>query len=224
MWRTASWLLFLIGSSAAFAADTAIVYGSGVVYLNGAQVNSSGAVMVGDVVQTKDTGVAQLTTVGSSASMQSNTIVRFSEGGLALDRGTITIATGKGASVFARDFKISPSSGAWTQFDVIRSSGTIQILARKSNVTVSCGTGAPILLKEGQQLSRDDAADCGLGQKPIGAAAAAKGPILASPTAEMAGMAAAGGLLGWGSISERRTGQPVCALACFDWLYFSSQS
>jgi ferric-dicitrate binding protein FerR (iron transport regulator) len=197
MWRTASWLLLLVVSSVAFAADTAVVYGSGAVYLNGAQVNSSGAVMVGDVVQTKDTGVAQLTTVGSSVSMQSNTIVRVRERGLALDRGTVTMATGKAAAVFARDFKISPASTAWTQFDVIRSSGNIQILARKSNVTVSCGTGTPIVLKEGQQLSRDDAADCGLGQKQGGAPAAAKGPALASPTAEKAGMAAAGGLLGW---------------------------
>jgi hypothetical protein len=48
--------------------------------------------------------------------IQSNTIVRFQSGGLALDRGSISLATGKGMSIFARDFKITPASGGWKHF------------------------------------------------------------------------------------------------------------
>jgi ferric-dicitrate binding protein FerR (iron transport regulator) len=188
-----SWFAFAI----AVNAQTGVIYGNGSVYVNGAQLNKSSAVMPGDVIQTKETGVAQVTAMGSSATLQSNTIVRFQSGGLALDRGTISMGTGKSSSIFARDFKITPVSVSWTQFDVIRTSGAIQIFARKNNLTVSCGTGAPVVVKEGEQISRDDGADCGLAQKPGDAPTAAKGPILGSPTAEKAGLAVGGGLLGW---------------------------
>jgi hypothetical protein len=190
-------ILLLASSVVVARAQTGVVYGNGSVFVNGAQLTNSSAVMPGDVIQTKDAGVAQVSALGSSATIQSNTTVRFQSGGLALDRGTISMATGKSSSVFARDFKITPVSGSWTQFDVIRASGAIQIFARKSNVTVSCGTGAPTVVQEGQQMSRDDAADCGLAARRGGAASAAKGPILASPIAEKAAIGAGAGLLGW---------------------------
>jgi hypothetical protein len=194
-----SLVLILLSYNVVFAADTSagVIYGNGTVYVNGSLLTNSSAVMIGDVVQTKDAGIAHLNADGLLVMVQSNTILRFRDSGLALDRGTVSIATGKSSSVFARDFKVSPASSSWTQFDVIRSSGVIQIFARKGNVSISCGPTSPTILKEGQQLSRDDAADCGLGQKQNGAAAAAKGPILASPVAEKVGMAAGGGLLGW---------------------------
>ena len=195
------WALLLLISwfacAIAIDAQTAVIYGNGSVYVNGAQLTNSSAVMPGDVIQTKDAGVAQLSATSSSATVQSNTIVRFQSGGLTLDRGTISMATGNSSSVFARDFKITPVSASWTQFDVIRASGAIQIFARKNDVTVNCGTSAPIVVKEGQQISRDDGADCGLAQKRGGAPTAAKGPILDSATAEKAGLAVGGGLLAW---------------------------
>ena len=198
MLRIMASILFLTVSTVVAAhAQTGVVYGNGSVFVNGAQLTNSSAVMPGDVIQTKDAGVAQVSAVGSSATIQSNTIVRFQSGGLALDRGTISMATGKSSTIFARDFKITPVSGSWTQFDVIRASGAIQILARKNNVTVSCGTGAPTVVKEGQQISRDDGADCGLAARQTGATSAAKGPILASPMAEKVAIGAGAGLLGW---------------------------
>lgn len=197
MLRITASILLLAASVPAVHTQTGVVYGNGSVFVNGAQLTNSSAVTLGDVIQTKDAGVAQVSAVGSSATIQSNTIVRFQSGGLALDRGTISMATGKSSSVFARDFKITPVSGSWTQFDVIRASGAIQIFARKNNVTVSCGTGAPTVVKEGQQMSRDDAADCGLATRQAGAASAAKGPILASPMAERVAVGAGAGLLGW---------------------------
>ncbi len=199
MRRVIRWASYLLLPPVAIAghAQTGVIYGNGSVYVNGAQLTNSSAVMPGDVIQTKDAGVAQVSTTGSNAAIQSNTIVRFQSAGIALDRGTVSMATGKSSSVFARDFKITPVSQSWTQFDVIRASGAIQIFARKNSITISCGPGTPITVKEGQQISRADAADCGVAQKQGGAAAAAKGPILDSPTAEKAGLAVGGGLLGW---------------------------
>jgi hypothetical protein len=191
-------LAVLLTLPALAQSDTAVLNGSGSVYLNGAPLAASGlAVTNGDVIQTKDTGAANLNTVGSSATIQSNTIVRFQSGGVALDRGSITVATGRGLNVFARDFKISPASGNWTEFYISRASGVIEILARKGGVTVSCGANTSTI-KEGQQVSRDDAPNCGLAYKAgAGATPAAKGPILDSTWVRNGGIATGAALFLW---------------------------
>jgi hypothetical protein len=179
------------------AGGTAVLYGTGQVYLNGAQLSNSASVAAGDVIQTRETGAANLSAPGSSLVIQSNTIVRFQSGGMALDRGSVSVATGRGMSVFARDFKIAPASSEWTEFYVTRASGAIQILARKNTVIVTCGANSSTV-KEGAQMLRDDAADCGIVQKHgSGAAAAAKGPLLTSPIADWAAIGAGSGLLIW---------------------------
>ena len=100
-------------------------------------------------------------------------------------------------SISARDFKITPASGGWTEFYVSRVSGAIQIMARKGSISVSCGPNTSTI-KEGQQISRDDAANCGLVDKNGGGAtAAAKGPILDSNVAQWSGVGAGGALLIW---------------------------
>jgi len=193
------WLLVLLTPSAVFAADApaGVIYGTGSVYLDGAQLANSAPVMSGDIIETKEVGVAHIDMSGSTAVIQPNAIVRFQPAGLSLDRGSISMATGKSLSVSARDFQITPISATWTQFEVTRSGGVIQIAARKGSVTISCGVGAPTVVKEGQQISRADAQDCGLASKSgSGAPTAAKGPILASPWAEGAGIGAAALLLG----------------------------
>jgi hypothetical protein len=141
--------------------------------------------------------VANINAPGATIVVESNTIVRFQSGGFALDRGNISVATGKGMCVFTRDFKITPTSGDWTEFYVTRASGSIQIIARKNSVTVACGSNSSTV-REGQQISRDDAADCGLvSKRGAGAPTAAKAPILDSRWAQVGGIGAGGALLGW---------------------------
>lgn len=195
-----SWTLVLLMPSAIFASDapTGVIYGTGSVYLDGSQLTNSAPVIVGDIIETKEVGVAHLDMSGSTAIIEPNAIVRFQAGGVSLDRGSISMATGKSLTVSARDFQITPVSSVWTQFEVTRSGGTIQIVARKGSVTITCGVGAPTVIKEGQQITRADAQDCGLASKASsGAPTAAHGPLLASRWAEGAGIGAAAGLLGW---------------------------
>lgn len=175
-----------------------VIYATGTVYVNGAASTNSVALMAGDVVQTKDNGTANISAAGSSVAVDSNSIVRTQGDGFSLDRGSLSVATGKGLSVYARDFKITPVSNDWTQFYVTRSSGTIGIIARKNAVTVNCGS-TTAMVKEGQQLSREDAASCGLAAEPgQGAPAAAKGPILTSTRAERIALGVAGGVAIYG--------------------------
>ena|SRR5258707_16396 len=74
--KLVSWLLIALMPGAVLAADTdtAVLYGTGSVYLNGEQLSNSSAGTVGDVIQTKDTGAANLNASGSSVVIQSNTI------------------------------------------------------------------------------------------------------------------------------------------------------
>jgi hypothetical protein len=192
------WIVIFLMPSAILAADgpAGVLYGTGLVYLDGAQLANSMPVLTGDVIETKEVGVAHLDMSGSTAIIQPNAIVRFQAGGLALDRGSVSMATGKSLSVSARDFQITPVSSVWTQFEVTRSGGVIQITARKNSVTMKCGMGAPTLIREGHQITRADAQDCGLAQKSeSGAPTAVHGAILTSPWAEAAGIGAAGTLL-----------------------------
>jgi hypothetical protein len=107
-----------------------------------AQLSNSSAFMTGDVLQTRENGAANINGAGSSAVVDSNSIVRFQPDGFSLDRGSISVATGKGMSVNARDYKITPASGEWIQFYVTRSSETIGIIARKGAITVTCGANS----------------------------------------------------------------------------------
>src|SRR5271165_805217 len=133
--KIVSGCLILLSPGLLLAQDggAAVIYATGSVYLNGALLSNSSAVTVGDVIQTRDNGVANINAPGATVVVESNTILRFQSGGFALDRGSVSIATGKGLSVFARDLKITPVSSDWTEFYVTRASGSIQILARKNN-------------------------------------------------------------------------------------------
>ena len=196
--KAISAFIVLVTSIAALAQEvgTAVLYGTGSVYLNGAQVTNSSAVSAGDVVQTKETGAANINAPGTSAVVESNSIVRYRGEGFSLDRGNISVATGKGVSVFARDFKITPTTGGWTEFYVTRTNGAIGIIARKNPITVSCGASSSTV-KEGEQISRDDAANCGLASRSNGAPPAAKGPIITPERAEWGALGAGAILAGW---------------------------
>src|SRR5260370_16910033 len=143
--RLLSWLLVLLTPAALIAADadTAVLYGTGSVYLNGSLLSNSSAVTTGDVIQTKETGAANLNAAGSTVVIESNTIVRFQSSGLALDRGSVSVATGKGLSVFARDFKISPVSSAWTEFYTSRATALIHIIPPNNSITVTPAPTTP---------------------------------------------------------------------------------
>jgi len=189
-------LLVMPGVLSAQNTAAAVIFPAGTVYLNGAQLSNSSAFMTGDVLQTRENGAANINANGSSAVVDSNSIVRFQADGFSLDRGAISVATGKGMSVYARDFKISPATGEWTQFYVTRSSGTIGIIARKNSITVTCGANTATV-REGQQISREDAPSCGLITKGNGAPAAVKGPIVTSERLGLGALAAGASLTTW---------------------------
>jgi len=192
-------LALTVLSPFAFAQTTgvAVLSGTGSVYLNGGLLSNSNAVVAGDVIQTKDNGTAAINGPGGSVAIEPNSIVRFQGQSVALDRGQISVATGQSLTVNVRDFRITPVSNEWTQFYVTRTGGSINVMARKNDVTINCGSSGSDRVKEGQQISRLDADNCGLIAKAAGAPTAAHGPILTSATAKWAALATGGALTIW---------------------------
>jgi hypothetical protein len=190
-------LIFLSPFVFAQTTGVAVVSGTGNVYLNGGQLSNSNAVVAGDVIQTKDNAIAAINGPGGSVAVEPNSIVRFQGQSVALDRGQISVATGQSLTVNARDFRITPVSNDWTQFYVTRTGGSINVIARKNDVTINCGSSASERVKEGHQISRLDADNCGLIAKVAGAPTAAHGPILTSTTAKWAALATGGALAAW---------------------------
>jgi hypothetical protein len=175
----------------------AMVHGNGDVTINGAPLKDSSAVAAGDVIQTGQTGLGYVAAAGASLTLQSNTTIRWQTPGLSLDRGGISVATSVSTPVFTRDFKIVPTAAQWTEFYVTRLNGLIQITARKNSVVVSCGADTSTL-KEGQQMSRNDAPDCGIAAGGEGhPPSPATGPILTSPIVRDAALGVGGALLLW---------------------------
>ncbi|HEY7353868.1 MAG TPA: hypothetical protein VH596_13960 [Terriglobales bacterium] len=193
------WFLVVLIPLTIFGADmpSGVIYGTGSVYLDGSLLGNSMPVSSGDVVETKDVSGAHVDLDGSTVMIQSNAIVRVKEGGMALDRGSVSVGTRKSISVFARDFQITPTSSDWTQFEVARSSGLIHISAIKNDVEIKCGAQVPTVIREGHDLTRADAQNCGMVAQDQGAPTPMKEPILASPWAKGAGLAAAGSIIGW---------------------------
>jgi len=192
-------LALTVLSPFAFAQTTgvAVLSGTGSVYLNGGLLSNSNAVVSGDVIQTKDNGTAAINGPGGSVAIEPNSIVRFQGQSVALDRGQISVATGQSLTVNVRDFIITPVSNEWTQFYVTLTGGSINVMARKNDVTINCGSSGSDRVKEGQQISRLDADNCGLIAKAAGAPTAAHGPILTSATAKWAALATGGALTIW---------------------------
>lgn len=176
----------------------ALLHGNGAIMVNGAEFKDSMALMVGDVVQIGASGVANISSSGSNSTVESNSLIRIQTGGISLDLGGLSMATSKATSVFARDYTIAPVTPQWTEFYVTRNGGTIHIMARKGDLTVSCG-GNTATVKESQEVSRNDAPDCGADPAPQGggAPAAARGPILTSKTAQYTALGVGVGLTIW---------------------------
>ncbi len=192
-------LALTVFSPFAFAQTTgvAVLSGTGNVYLNGGLLSNSNAVVAGDVVQTKDNATAAINGPGGSVAIEPNSIVRFQGRSVALDRGQISVGTGQSLTVNARDFRITPVSNEWTQFYVTRTGGYINVIARKNDVTINCGSSGSERVKEGHQISRLDAENCGLIPRTAGAPASAHAPILASGLAKGIALGTGGGLAAW---------------------------
>jgi hypothetical protein len=207
------WNLILIVPASMFAADSgsAMLYARGTAWLNGGSVPKTSAVFPGDLVQTKPDSVANINAAGSNVIILSDSLVKFEGTAVSIEHGSVTVATSKGMTTRAGDVTVSPTSNALTEFDVSDLNGTVQIVARKGDLSVSDGNQTSTLA-QGEQTRDDSQSDQDRKKKKRrgGGAAppAAGGGILDSPVAIGVGAAAVGGLITWVLLQDDEPASP----------------
>src|SRR5207244_12449623 len=108
----------------------------------------------------------------SNVLIVADALVKFEGTAVAVEHGSVSVGTSKKVSTRAGEVKVEPVSDSWTQYDVSEKDGTVQIVARKGDVSVSDETGTSTL-SQGQQTTREQPAE--KNQKKKGGAMPAAG-------------------------------------------------
>lgn len=206
------WMMIATTPATLIAADSgaAMLYGrGGAVWLNGAPLPRSSAVFPGDLIQTQAESLATLDAFGSGVIVFPDSLIKFGGNTVSLEHGGINVATSHRMVALAGEVTVTPVSNAWTDFEVVDESGSVQVAATKGEVNVNCGKGSATL-SEGEQAARDDSGNCKKKKRKGGAPPIpGNGSIVTNP------YFLAGSVIGGGVI--------VCLLLCQSSKPFVSQ-
>lgn len=150
-------MLSIVFPAALLAADTpgAMVYSHGTATVNGNSVARSSALFLGDLVQTRPDSVANISATGSSVIVLNDSLVQYEGSRVKLEHGGLTISTSKLMSARAGLVTVVPATGALTEFELRDVDGSVHIIARRGDLTVSDNAGV-MTLAQGQQTTRDE--------------------------------------------------------------------
>jgi hypothetical protein len=205
--RLATYVLLVVFPALSVAADSraAMLYTNGSAWVNGAHVpRPSSAIFSGDLLQTRSDSLANINEAGSILTVLPDSLVKFEIASLTIEHGGVTVATSQRVTASAGVVKVAPTSNSWTEFSVTDVDGTVRVLAKKGDVTVTDGS-TTTTLAQGQETTLDESSDTDTGKKNrrksggrgVGAAPAAGGGALNSTYAIVIGIAAAGGVGAW---------------------------
>jgi hypothetical protein len=208
-----SCLLAMLFPMQLLAADSAsaMLYTNGAAWLNGSTVPKSAAVFSGDLVQTRSDSTANLSAAGSSVMVGSDSLVKFEGPAVEIEHGTVRVATSRGLATTAGEVTVRPAGNGWTEFQVTDVDGQVQIAASKGDLTIQDQQGTTTLA-QGQQTIRDETS----GKKKkhrrhgTGAEPAARGGIMNSTEAVIAGSAIVGGVTAWVLLQSDEPMSPSC--------------
>jgi hypothetical protein len=210
-----SCLLAILIPMRLLAADSAsaMLYTSGQAWLNGSAVPKSAAVFTGDLVQTRSDSTANINAPGSSVMVGSDSLVKFEGPAVEIEHGTVRVATSRGLATTAGEVTVKPTGNNWTEFRVTDVDGQVQIAANKGDLTIQDQQGTTTLA-QGQQTTRDDSSDSEKKKKHrkrgTGAEPAARGGIMSSTEAIIAGSAIVGGVTAWVLLQSDEPMSPSC--------------
>src|SRR5215469_2752788 len=114
----------------------AILHGPGSgVFVNESAAPETIAVFPKDVIKTDKSVSARLRTTGSEAEISSETIVQFTPNELALDHGSVIVATSRGVRVRVGCIILTPvHDDRRTRYQVLDVNGKVSVAALEENV------------------------------------------------------------------------------------------
>lgn len=175
----------------------AMLHSSGFgVYVNDSAVPGSIAIFPNDLIKTQKNVAARIEATGSSADVNSETVVQFQSDELVLDHGSVTVNTTRGMRVRVGCITVTPvHDDQWTNYQVLDVNGKVTVSALKDDVYIDAHSKNTESIKErergrsivrqGEQKSREE--KCGGADLKYGEAAT--GSFLNSPYAIAAGVA-----------------------------------
>jgi len=131
------------------------VHPYGTAWLNGAAVGQSAAIFPGDLVQTSANSAMKISSVGSSVTVLSDSLVKFEAGAVSVQHGGVKLATSNSMAAHAGMVTVTPTSSAWTEFEMTEVNGRAQVVALKGDLQISNGLRTTIL-PHGQQATQMD--------------------------------------------------------------------
>jgi hypothetical protein len=199
------WMMCALLPLSLFAADSgsAMLHSKGGVWVNGKEVPDSTAVFAGDEIETKPGSVANLDAAGSTALIQSESIITLGDNFLTLEHGSVSVGTSTEMRVKVNCLTVIPVVNQWTQYDVTDVNGTVKVFAHKLDVNITQGThgrkssddndSSSANVREGEHASRDESVLCAGAEKLPGPAGGH--PLSTTRWLEIGGGAGGAGLL-----------------------------
>lgn len=136
------------------ARPAAMVYASGGVRLNGANVPRSSAVFAGDRLSSSADGAFTLTLAGSTITGGPNALLRYVGTAIQLTSGMISIATTRGLVTETGALRIAPANTE-AKYEVTRMEPKTVITAREGMLTIA-EDGVVTQVLPGQTVERED--------------------------------------------------------------------
>lgn len=179
----------------------------------GVQVNrypapASIAVFDQDLIETQKNAAARIEASGSTADINSDSIVQFDVSELVLEHGSLSVNSSRGMRVRVGCLTVTPVNTAeWTHYDVVDLDGKVTVSALKYDVYIDAHSNNPkqakqsahsdrVIVREGEQKSREE--KCGAAYQKTPGAIAGRGAIMNSPWAIGAGVAGIGAAVCFG--------------------------
>jgi hypothetical protein len=187
-----------------FAADqaSAMVYTHGPALLNGNSIPRTSAIFSGDLVQTNKDSVANINATGSTVLVLNDSLVQYEGDSVSLEHGGVTVSTSKSLATHVGAVTVSPAAGALTEFEVRDVDGTVRIVARKGDLTVTDEKGTTTLA-QGQETTREESRrDKDSKKRGGGSVPGAAGGALNSPVAIGIGTGIIVGAAAWAVIQS----------------------
>ncbi len=146
-------ILLLPVSVMAAGLSTAMAHPYGASWLNGTAVEHASAIFPGDLVQTNPGSILKIDTSGSSVTVLSDSLVKFDGDSAAIEHGTAQLKTSTNMSAHAGTVTVTPASSKLTEFQVMRTEQTVQVVAIKGDLHISNGSQSTTLA-QGQQATQ----------------------------------------------------------------------
>lgn len=173
------------------------------VLLNKTAVPATSALFPDDLVETQKNAMARIEAAGSTADINSETVVQFEADELVLDHGTLSVNTSRAMKVRVGCLIVTPVNTDWTHYDVTDVDGKVTVSALKDDVYIDSrsanarpakqrGESDRVTVREGEQKSGDE--KCGGGYIKDSSRVPAIDAILNSAWAKGVGIGIAGGI------------------------------